>query len=258
MATTGEFSGDRTPRVLEHPGREPAVLAFHGFSGTPYEVELVMEAAADVGLRGRAPFVAGHGTNVRELAGMRRADWMGAAERELLALPAPMIVAGLSLGSLLALGLAVLQPSAVRGLILMANAVWLKAPFPRWPLAIADRLRIPDFVTPKGPPDLSDPEKRRTHVAYRQNPSHAAIEVLRAGRDIRERLGDVRCPLLILHGARDRVCPVSNAWRVAERVSSTDVRVVVLPKSHHILTRDVERDQARAEITAFLQRISWR
>ena len=57
---------------------------------------------------------------------------------------------------------------------------------------------------------------------------------------MRQRLGQIRCPTLIIHGALDRVCPVSNAWRVAIQLGTKDVRVVILPRSQHIITRDVE------------------
>ena len=73
---------------------------------------------------------------------------------------------------------------------------------------------------------------------------------------LRERLGELRCPTLILHCARDRVCPVSNAWRVAERLGSEDCRVVILTRSRHILTRDREHAAVRREVSDFLARFA--
>jgi esterase/lipase len=69
-------------------------------------------------------------------------------------------------------------------------------------------------------------------------------------------LSKVHCPTLILHGARDRVCPVENAWRVANLLGTSDVRVVILPRSQHIITRDVERDQVARELRDFYTRIA--
>src|SRR5690606_26806750 len=45
-----------------------------------------------------------------------------------------------------------------------------------------------------------------------------------------------------------------NAWRVAARLGTTDVQVRVLPRSRHVLTRDVERDQVQAAVAEFLAR----
>jgi esterase/lipase len=64
----------------------------------------------------------------------------------------------------------------------------------------------------------------------------------------------VKAPTLLLHGALDAVTPVSNAWRVAVRLGTVDKRVVILPRSRHIVTRDVERDVVRREIAQFLGR----
>lgn len=255
-AERGRLRGERVPADLEVTGAATPVLAVHGFGGTPFEVELVLDVARELGHAGFAPLLPGHGTRAQRLSQTGFKDWSGAVDVALDRLKVPAVVAGLSLGTLLALDLALRRPESVKGLILLANAVWLRAPFPRWGLALADRLRLPDFLAPKAGPDISDPEFKRSHVSYDSDPVHAAVQVLRAGERVRARLGEIRCPTLILHGARDRVCPVSNAWRVAERLGSEDVRVVILPKSGHILTRDVEHATARREIAAFLQRFA--
>lgn len=255
-AERGRLRGDRVPSDLVVEGTGARVLAVHGFGGTPFEVELVLDVARELGCSAFAPLLPGHGTRAQQLSRTGFRDWSGAVDAALDRSDGPVILAGLSLGTLLALDLAQRRPDAVKALILLANAVWLRAPFPRWGLSLAHHLRLPDFLAPKAGPDISDPEFKRSHVSYDSDPVHAAVEVLRAGERVRARLGEVRCPTLILHGARDRVCPVSNAWRVAERLGSEDVKVVILPKSGHILTRDLEHPAARREIRAFLERFA--
>ncbi len=53
----------------------------------------------------------------------------------------------------------------------------------------------------------------------------------------------------------DGVCPVQNAWRVANLLGTRDVRVVILPRSQHIITRDVERAEVARELREFYARI---
>ncbi len=236
-------------------GLLPGVLGIHGFGGTSEEVRLVVDVAAELGRKALAPLLPGHGTHADDLAKTRFSDWVLAAERSLEELGAPSIVVGLSLGSLLATHLAVTQSSKVRGLVLLANAFWLKSPFPAWPLGAVSRLGLPDFRLPKVAADIADPEARRTHLTYGEHPVRAAAEVQRAGVLMRERLQEVRVPTLIVHGKRDRVCSVANAERVRERLGSTDVRVVILPRSRHIITRDVDRDLLAKELRAFLRRV---
>lgn len=252
---SGSLMGQGDPSPIDIDGRLPAVLALHGFGGTPLEVELVTDVAMDLGLECHAPLLPGHGTHAKDLAKTGFADWAGAAERALrdVAASEPAIVVGLSCGALIALKLALAHPGQVRGIGLLANSAWLAWPFPAVALEWVERLGLPDFSVPKAGADIADPVARATHLTYSAQPMHAAIEVMRAGNELRPKLGSIRCPVFIAHGKRDRVCPVSNARRVADMLGSTEKRVVILPNSRHIITRDVDRDQLRAELRGFLQ-----
>ena len=245
------------PAPIRLPGRSPGVVAFHGFGGTTREIELCAEVAGSVGLSALALPLPGHGSHARDLAKTRFADWVAGAESayEELAARGPVIAAGISMGSLMAAQLAINHPGPVQGLVLLANAAWLRSPL-SWLLRATGMLGIPDFMMKKKASDVSDPEARSTQVSYTADPVHAAIDLERGGRSLRERLGEVRCPTLIIHGALDRVCPVDNAWRVARRLGTSDVRVVILPRSRHIVTRDVERADVARELRDFYARIA--
>lgn len=254
----GALRGEGDPSARDLDGRNPALLGIHGFGGTPLEVELVLDVARALGRRAHLPLLPGHGTHADDLARTGFSDWLGAAERGLLGVAserAPAVVVGLSLGSLLATKLALDHPQRVRGLVLLANAFWLARPFPAWPLTLASALRLPDFRVPKVAADIADPAARRTHLTYGEQPVHAASAVQEAGARLRGELGRVRVPTLILHGARDRVCPVANAERVRARLGSPNVRVVLFPRSRHILTRDVERREVARELRRFVEEL---
>lgn len=254
----GDLRGDGDPAPLRVDGNGPAVLAIHGFGGTPQEVALVVEAAQAAGLAAHAPLLAGHGTTVAALAASRWEDWAESAEQALKSVTQEhdrAIVVGLSLGSLLATHLALSRPERVVALGLLANAFWLMSPFPSWALAAVDRFGIPDFSLPKVTADIADPEARRTHLTLSAQPVHAAVDVWSAGKRLRERLGELHFPTLILHGARDRVCPSANAGRVAARLGTTDPKVRVLWRSRHIITRDLERALVREELVEFFLRL---
>jgi carboxylesterase len=167
-----------------------------------------------------------------------------------------VIVAGLSMGAVLALRLAANHPETTAGLIVLSNAVWLGSPWPTLPLKLIERLRLPDFSLTKSGPDLGDREQRALHLTHNSQPIHAAISLIRGGEATIGELSRVHAPTLILHGARDRVTPVANAWQVAMRLGTTRKRTVIFERSHHILTRDVEREAVRAELLGFLREAS--
>jgi carboxylesterase len=257
-AARGSLIGEGVADPLQVAGRTPTVLAFHGLTGTPQEVALVIEVAAELGLAAEAPLLPGHGVSVSELSRTRFPDWLGAAEQHFarIAQQGPVIVAGLSMGALLALNLAAKHPAQTLGVIALANAVWLKSPWPTWGLKLVDRLRVPDFWMPKSGPDLGDREQRAIHLTYNAQPVRAAVSLMRAGEAFVAELHRVKAPALLLHGALDAVTPVSNAWRVAVRLGSLRKRTVILPRSRHIITRDVERDVVRQELRNFLLSLS--
>jgi carboxylesterase len=254
----GTLMGEGVADPLVVTGKAPRVLAFHGFTGTPQEVGLVVDVARELGLGVEAPLLPGHGARVSDLAPLRFSDWLAAAEEHYarLAAQGPVVVAGLSMGSLLAFHLAANHPDTTAGVIAMANAMWLKSPWPTWPLKLVERLRLPDFWMSKSAPDLGDREQRALHLTYNAQPIRAVISCLRAGEQLSRQLHRVHAPTLLLHGELDAVAPVANAWRVAVRLGTLDKRTVILPRSHHILTRDVERETVRAEISGFLRRVS--
>lgn len=254
-ASLGQLADARPIRI---DGRAPSVLALHGFCGVPGEVRVVTDAAAALGLATSAPLLAGHGTHPRDLASLRFADWVSGVRTEFdrLRREGPVVLVGLSLGSLIATELYLSAPGDVAGLGLLASAFWIRDPFPGTALDCVDQLGIRDFGMPKAGPDIGDPTARATHVGYDIQPVHAAISVRRAGQRLRDELFRVHCPTLVLHGARDRVTPVSGAFDVASRLGTSDRRTVILPESHHVLTRDAERDQVRAELGAFFRRLA--
>lgn len=254
----GALMGEGVADALVVAGRAPTVLAFHGFTGTPQEVALVVEAAQELGLAAEAPLLPGHGLHVADLARTRFADWLAAAELHYrrAAERGPVVVAGLSMGSLLALNLAKNHPHSTAGVVALSNALWLGTPWPTLPLQLIDRLRLPDFWLSKSGSDIGDLDQRAVHLTYSAQPIRAAISLLRAGAELAGQLHHVHAPTLILHGALDAVAPVQNAFRVAVRLGTTDKRVVVFERSRHILTRDVERAAVRAELRAFLQRVA--
>jgi carboxylesterase len=262
----GRLTGEGDPHAIAVSGRPGAraILAFHGFAGTPNEVRPIVDVAGRVGWSARAPRLAGHAATAATLLDVGWREWSHeAAEalRELRVLSGgPVVVCGVSLGSLVATHLAATFPDEVAGLVALSNAIALRFWRIALPLAALERFRPFDnrFFVRKQGADISDPIARDKHLTYDVNPIAGAIEVVRAGRLVRAELANVRCPTLVMHGLEDRVCPVANAQRFADGLGTTDVQVVILPRSGHILSVDRDRSQVAACVEAFLGRLATR
>ena len=260
----GKLVGTGDPSAISVEGRsgQGGILALHGYAGTPNEVRNLTDVAARLGLFARAPRLPGHDADVRHLLAVGWEDWVAGAATALLDLSElterRVVVAGLSMGALLAAHLAARHPDRVAGLIALANATQLRFPSPALVLQLCEWLRPFDdngFYIPKASADIRDLEARRRHLTYDVTPIRGAVEVLRAGPRVRAELSAVTCPTLVIHGALDQVCPVANAARFARALGTKDVEVAIMPRSGHIVSADVDRAEVARLTEAFLRRV---
>lgn len=253
----GRLVGTDSGAPFVHAGRAPCVLAIHGFTGTTSELRPLLLRLAERGYAVHAPLLPGHGSTPADLQAATWEDWVEAMRRELAAARRRherVVLCGFSLGSLVALELAATDPEGLVGLVLLGNAIRLTAPV-RGVLGFVDRRswRLPDWYLLKAwSADVRDPEQRTRILAYDRDPLRAALEVYRAGRRVEPRLPLVRTPALVIHGQKDRVCPVSNAAYVAERLGSPRVTTRILPASGHLVAADVERESVAEEVSRFV------
>jgi pimeloyl-ACP methyl ester carboxylesterase len=246
--------GARLRYYVGGDGDGPPLLLVHGLAGAASNwVELVPLLARRRRLL--VPDLPGHGGSaplpaVSSLDSF--ADVVAAlADREGM-LPAPAV--GHSLGGLVALRLALRRPDDVEGLVLAgaagissatrarqaaltilvhARPARVVVPFRRL-VARVPRLRYPVFghFQASDPPTLSA-------CAVRGFLDGAALvtEVVEPARalvadDPRLDLDRVRCPVLVLSGARDRMVPVEDAFEYARRLGGP---IRVLADCGHLL-----------------------
>jgi 3-oxoadipate enol-lactonase len=192
-----------------------------------------------------------------------------AAEEEML----PLAVAGHSMGGLVALRLALRRPKDVTALVLAASAgiesVTRRAEF--W-IALVGVVRPGRLLAPYRGVVARSPLLRRVVFGPYQAADPASLseqaidgllgasghhtDVVSAGKalvrdDPRVELEAVRCPALVLWGARDLQVPVADAFEYARRLRA---HVRVIADCGHLLV--AERPDACAHaIAAFLDRV---
>jgi carboxylesterase len=277
-------NGDPSPFFWEPPpasasrstgaqdlARPRAALVLHGFTGTPFEVRPIAIALAEAGYAVAAPVLAGHGGTVEALEATRWPDWLAGAEREANALRArvrpagasdakgaPLFIVGFSLGGLLALRLALRRPDDVAAVAILAPPLRL-----RRASALAVRLvaRLPRTLRrgilrtlPKRAYDVFDEEMQRRNPGLPALPLAGVASLLELGRMVRADLPHIRTPALVAHGVRDRTVPPANGREVGERLGSTEVERLWLPRSGHLLGIDLDRAALIAAILDFFGR----
>jgi magnesium chelatase accessory protein len=215
-------------------GEGPPILLLHGFGGAAWNYSELAPLLA--GRRLVIPDLPGHGGSPPLLA----PSIAGFADAVAALLDEPAGVFGHSMGGAVALRLAERHPELVRGLVLAASAgitssgrlstVLIGVAGVVRPARIAarrvDRIavsrRLTQFVF--GPLEVSNPEalsERAVHGFLRGALSHtdalgAGIALARG--EPRQSLDRVRCPVLVLHGGRDRQVPLADAFEYARRL----------------------------------------
>jgi carboxylesterase len=218
------------------------------------------DALAAAGFPVLAPALAGHGTEVADLARTTWRDWLASAEAALDALRAEVprvAIAGLSMGGLLTLVLAAKRPADVAALVLAAPALRLtdrRLGLLPWAARIPAIRRRLGLIPKRGGRDIADAEVRRTSRAYDAVPLDALLSLLALRREARRALPRVTQPVLLLQGRLDRTVPASVAALVRRHLASRQLEVAMLDRSAHVLTEDVERDRVGALVVDFLTR----
>jgi carboxylesterase len=228
-------------------------LLLHGYTSTPQSLQGLGAALADVGFEVEAPLLPGHGTAVEDLLPRRWADWVGAAEEawdKLSARHERTVVAGLSMGGTLATWLAASRPG-VAGMICVNPSV--DPPVESFRELLRAFLDAGHVCVPGPANDVSEPGTRE--VAYPLWPIEPMLSLFEAQDDLVGRLAAVTCPVLIVTSAHDHVVHPVSSDVLAAGVAGP-VERVILERSFHLATLDVERDVLEAAVVDFALRVT--
>jgi carboxylesterase len=228
--------------------------------GTPLELKTVARGLAARGWTVSCCQLAGHCGTEEDLLATTWADWFASAERAMADLESQcdtIVVGGLSIGAVLALRLAALNPERVHGTLLFAPTLWYDGwavPWYRFLLKIAFQLKfIKRMRFAERPPYGIKDESIRTVVAGAMLSGKAAeagltctpLGALRDAdelvRDVVRRLPSIKAPALIVHPREDDISDLSNAIYLQRRLGGL-AECVVLDDSYHIVTVDRQRD----------------
>lgn len=242
-------------------------LLLHGLGGTPFEMEPLAVALEKAGCSVHLSTLPGHGGTLEDYGIARFSQWTAHVENEYRMLEergAPVLVAGFSLGGILALHLA--QRCAPVGVIALAAPVFLFRFFPwfvpDWRLCMLPLLaRLRPVI--RMPPRRPEARKIAPWQGHETVMFPAQVlDLLRGAAAVRRGLGRVRAPLLIMQARGDKTCHPYNAWYIASHVASQDVAVRLLDirerrAGHHLITthRETRVTVARAS-AAFARRVA--
>ncbi len=237
------------------PGGPDAALLLHGLTGSPYEVRPVAERLHAVGLRCRAPRMAGHGGDPSALVGLPWSDWVEGAARELRALDGArrVLLVGCSMGALVACALAHARPERALGLVLLSPALRLTLPGRLGALLGSTRAFRGRLVPKAAGSDVADPEARRLTPGLSAVPLGAVAELSALARHVEGLLPAIASPTLLVAGRHDHTVTLAGVRRLARRLGGP-AHLVVLERSFHLVGLDLDRERCAEAVSLFYER----
>lgn len=208
------------------------VLVIHGFTGATQSMRPIAYALNKQGYTVSMPRLAGHGTSAQEMVTTGYQDWINSAEEayhQLREKVKNVYVFGLSMGGTLSLYLA--QKYDLKGIITVNAIVVMPEEFNQ----VINNPQIPDFIGGIG----SDIKKEgMKEWAYPQTPKKSIIEMAKLCEIVRDKLNDIKQPILIFRSLEDHVVPPTNQNYIFDHIGSSISTLIDLQNSYHVATLD--------------------
>ncbi len=243
--------------ALSREGHGPlariGILLLHGFTGSPVSLRPLCELLAGRGFAVELVRLPGHGTEPRDLLAYRYADFRSEALTSLGRLRARtdhVVAVGLSMGGTLALDVASTEP--------LAGAVAINAQILDRGGVVVKLAPLLEKVLPLAPASAAgltknDIKKGGDEGAYDWVAAAAGNSFVRALPEIRARLKQLRCPLLVIYSRDDHSVSPESSKALPGLVGSTNVSVLELLDSYHVATLDNDLPLIAERVAGFAE-----
>jgi carboxylesterase len=234
-----------------HDGGPTGVLLCHGFTGSPQSLRPWAEYLADAGLSVSLPRLPGHGTTWQEMARTRWEDWFAEINRafdELRSRSDEIFVMGLSMGGSLALRLAELHGTAIRGLVLVNPSVTADSGM------LFAAIRVLKFVVPSVKGIASDIKKPgAVETGYDRTPVKALASLPGLWQTTQQHLAELTQPMLVFHSKTDHVVGPASVSVLTRTLPASQIEVRELSDSYHVATLDNDAEEIFAGSLDFVR-----
>lgn len=227
--------------VLSLAGTRWAVLLLHGFTAGPESVLPWAHALASAGATVRIPVLAGHGTNVEQLATTTAGQWRRDVQQALDALLAAdythVAVGGLSMGGALALDAAAHREVDATFVVNPALSFFWRDQLGAWAAPLLHRF-VPTVAALAG--DIHKPGVPET--AYDRTPVAAVGQLDLLFRSTRHALKQITSPVTLYRSLIDHVVPASSAKLLQRKIPASLLSTITLADSYHVATLDYDAE----------------
>ncbi len=230
-----------------------AVLLLHGFTGSSADVRILGRFLEKNGYTSHAPHYKGHGVPPEELIVTSPEDWwqdvitgydtLKQAGYEEIA------VAGLSLGGVFSLKLALQQP--VKGVITMCSPMTMRT---------TDLMLqgVIEYAQQYKKREGKNEQKIELEIEALKNRGMASLPQLQQLiQEVRQSIDLLYAPILVVQSRQDQVIDPQSANIIYNGVESIQKELKWFEQSGHVITLGKERDQLHEEVLTFFNSLDW-
>lgn len=225
-------------------GSQTGILLFHGFTATTVEVRPMAKFLNDFGFTVSGPLLPGHGHTPEEMNRVNWKDWLKCGEQAYQNLKkecSSIFLIGESMGALISILLSISHPE-IAGTMLFAPA--LKVP----------GLSASEFLWPFKPYVFKKHiDESMEWQGFNVVPLHAAAQLLKLQREVKQNLSKMTMPTLIFQGKLDRSIDQMSSVEVLEGINSTEKELIWMEQSTHCILIDQQLPDAEIECLNFIR-----
>lgn len=230
-----------------------AVLLLHGFTGSSADVRILGRFLEKNGYTSHAPHYKGHGVPPEELIVTSPEDWWQDVINGYNTLKQAgyeeIAVAGLSLGGVFSLKLALQQP--VKGVITMCSPMSMRTTDTMFKGVI-------EYAQLYKKLEGKNEQKIELEIEAIKNTGMASLPQLpQLIQEVLQSIDLLYAPILVIQSRQDQVIDPQSANVIYNRVESIQKELKWFEESGHVITLDKERDQLHEDVLAFLNSLDW-
>ena len=254
--------------VESRVANEDAVLLLHGLAGSSLEVARIAQVLQQNGFAVLAPDIPGFAYGTPECGWQSWADTARAHLQDLNGRYRTVSVVGVSMGATLAMEIATHE--SVTSLVLLAVALGYDGWAVPWYRALLPVAKFIPFhhryrYHETEPFGVKNPalramvkkmlnDRSQSVVGGESISLNQLIEGDALIRHVRDRVGLINNPVLIMHSIEDESVHPRHAQFVYDHVSSTEKDIIFLGDCYHMITVDNERDTVFYETEMFIKK----
>lgn len=250
------------------PAPRGVVVLAHGYAEHARRYDHVAARFGQAGLVTYALDHRGHGRSGGKRVHLRDISEFTGDFRTLVGIAAdgypdlPRIVLGHSMGGGIVFTYGVEHPGDYTAMVLSGPAVYAQEAVPPVKVAAAKLLgRIVPGLPVENLPATAVSRDPQVVAAYENDPliHHGRLPagigraLIVVGETMPRRAAALTAPLLIVHGEKDRLIPVSGSRRLVECVGSSDVHLKVYPELYHEVFNEPEQALVLDDVTSWIE-----